>query len=203
MGPVEAWERPEGLLQGVSGAQGNKDNREGRPVRGAGELDGEHAGRDFGGRAHIGDIPWDLEFFSGKSKFVRNEVAGPGPVHWRIVLIANKLGEAKMLDTALLSSVARQMMGCDEVEIKGKTLPVRRTSRQGIRIVAFTNEGRQYTAIEQNPLKPSRWGELAQEGHQVVQFKDVQSNKFVAVVVDGEAKEYGGGKKREHPADRD
>jgi hypothetical protein len=27
--------------------------------------------------------------------------------------------------------------------------------------------------------------------HQVVQFKDVETNKFVAVAVDGEVKEYG------------
>ncbi len=36
-------------------------------------------------------------------------------------------------------------------------------------------EGRQYTAIEQNPEKPSRWGELARGGHQFFQFKDVKS----------------------------
>ena len=32
---------------------------------------------------------------------------------------------------------------------------------------------------------PSRWGQLAREGHQVVQFKDSGTNRFVAVVVDG------------------
>jgi hypothetical protein len=57
-------------------------------------------------------------------------------------------------------------------------------------------EGRQYAAIEQNPEKPSRWGDLARSGHQVVQFKNVETNRFVAVAVDGEAKEYGGGKSR-------
>ena len=40
-------------------------------------------------------------------------------------------------------------------------------------------------AIEQNAEKPSRWGQSAREGHQVVQFKDAESNRFVAVVVDG------------------
>ena len=99
-----------------------------------------------------------------------------------------------MLDTSLLSSVARQLLSADEVEVGGKRLPVRRTSKQGLRTVTFTMEGRQYAAIEQNPEKPSRWGELARSGHQVVQFKDVQTNRFVAVAVDGEAKEYGGGK---------
>lgn len=101
-----------------------------------------------------------------------------------------------MLDTSLLTSIAKQMMSADEVEVEGNRLPVRRTSKQGLRTVTFTIGGRQYTAIEQNPEKPSRWGQLARSGHQVVQFKDVQTNRFVAVAVDGEAKEYGGGKSR-------
>jgi hypothetical protein len=99
-----------------------------------------------------------------------------------------------MLDTSLLSSIARQLMTADEVEIEGKRLPVRRTSKQGLRTVTFTMGGPQYAAIEQNPDKPSRWGQLARSGHQVVQFKDTESNRFVAVAVDGEAKEYGGGR---------
>ena len=91
-------------------------------------------------------------------------------------------------------------MSVDEVEVEGKRLPVRRTSKQGLRTVTFTMGGRQYAAIEQNPGKPSRWGQLARSGHQVVQFKDVQANRFVAVVVDGEAKEYGGEKRRDQAA---
>jgi hypothetical protein len=105
-----------------------------------------------------------------------------------------------MLGTPLLSSIARHLMTADEVEIEGKRLPVRRTSRQGLRTVTFTMEGRQYAAIEQNPEKPSQWGQLAPSGHQVVQFKDVQANRYVAVAVDGDAKEYGGGKSRDQPA---
>lgn len=101
-----------------------------------------------------------------------------------------------MLDKSLLSSVAKQMMSGDEVEIEGKRLAVRRTSRQGLKTITFGMGDRQYAAIEQNPEKPSRWGKLARSGHQVVQFKDVQSNRFVAVAVDGEAKEYGGGRSR-------
>jgi hypothetical protein len=109
-----------------------------------------------------------------------------------------------MLKTSLLSSIARQMMISDEVEVEGKRLLVRRTSKQGLRTVTFTMDGRQHAAIEQNPSKPSRWGQLARSEHQVVQFKDVHTNRFVAVVVDGEVKEYGGGKSRGHPApDRD
>ena len=105
-----------------------------------------------------------------------------------------------MLDTLLLSSIAKQMLSADEVEVMGKRLPVRHTSKQRLKTVTFTIEGHQYTAIEQNPEKPSRWGQLARSGHQVVQFKDVETNKFVAVAVDGEVKEYGSGKKRDQPA---
>jgi hypothetical protein len=105
-----------------------------------------------------------------------------------------------MLDTSLFGSIARQLLSADEVDVEGKRLPVRRASKQGLRTVTFTVEGRQFAAIEQNPEKPSRWGELARSGHQVVQFKDVATNRFVAVAVDGEAKEYGGGKKRDQHA---
>ena len=51
--------------------------------------------------------------------------------------------------------------------------------------------GREYDAIEQNPEKASRWGQLAREGHQVVQFLDKTTRRFVAVAIDGKVKEYG------------
>ena len=96
-----------------------------------------------------------------------------------------------MLDTALLASIAQQMMQGSSVEANGKRLPVRRTSAHRLRTLAFTMDGRDYQAIEQNPEKPSRWGQLAREGRRVVQFKDVQTNRFVAVAVDGAVKVYG------------
>jgi hypothetical protein len=99
--------------------------------------------------------------------------------------------ERDMLDISLASAVAKPLMSADEVEIEGKRFRVNRTSRQGLRTVTFTMGGREYAAIEQNPGKPSRWGQLARSGHQVVQFKDVQSNRFVAASVDCEVKEYG------------
>src|SRR5713101_2588106 len=77
------------------------------------------------------------------------------------------------------------------VDLQGQSIRVRRTSSQRLKTVAFDMDGRKYEAIEQNPHKPSQWGKLASSGHQVVQFKDVQSNKFVAVSVDGKVKEYG------------
>lgn len=96
-----------------------------------------------------------------------------------------------MLDKDLLSSVAKQMMSNDTVEVNGKQIPVRRTSAHRFRMVGFEIDGREYEAIEQNPEKPSRWGQLASKGHQVVQFKDAQTNKFVAVSVDGKVRVYG------------
>lgn len=70
-------------------------------------------------------------------------------------------------------------------------LIIRRTSTQHLKTVTFAMDGREYTAIEQNPEKPSRWGQLAREGHRVVQFKDLETNRFVAVAVDGEVRVYG------------
>jgi hypothetical protein len=49
---------------------------------------------------------------------------------------------------------------------------------------------KQYQAIEQNPDRPSRWGKLAREGHRVVLFRDLMTQKYVAVAVDGEVKDY-------------
>ena len=96
-----------------------------------------------------------------------------------------------MLDVNLLASVATQLLTRDDVEAGGKRLRVRRTSSSRLRCVSFEAGGHRYEAIEQNAEKPSRWGQLAREGHQVVQFKDAESNRFVAVAVDGKVKEYG------------
>ena len=96
-----------------------------------------------------------------------------------------------MLDTALLSSVAMQMMSGSHVHLEGKSIPVRRTSARHLRTLTFAMNGREYQAIEQNPTKPSRWGRLARSGRQVVQFKDAETNRFVAVAVDGKVRVYG------------
>lgn len=99
-----------------------------------------------------------------------------------------------MLDAELLKSIADQVMTSAFVSLDGKSVPVRRTSTQRLRTVAFNVDDHRYQAIEQNPEKPSRWGQLARSGHQVVQFKDVERNQFVAVVVDGEVTFYGASK---------
>ena len=96
-----------------------------------------------------------------------------------------------MLDHELMSAIATQLMSATQIKLDDKVLPVRRTSAQRLKAVAFEMNGRKYQAIEQNPEKPSRWGQLARDGHQVVQFKDAATNRFVAVSVDGKIKEYG------------
>jgi hypothetical protein len=96
------------------------------------------------------------------------------------------------LDLALLKSIATQMIGGTEVNVGRKTMPVGRTSVHRLKTVTFQTGGRVYQAIQQNPDKPSRWGELARAGHHVVQFKDAETNRFVAGAVDGQVKVYGG-----------
>ncbi len=98
--------------------------------------------------------------------------------------------QAPEIDTALLSSVAKQLLRRRGVVIEGRRLPIRRSSRQYLRMVNFTMKGREFLAIEQNAAKPSYWGQLARAGHEVVQFKDVLTGHFVAVAVDGAVREY-------------
>jgi len=94
------------------------------------------------------------------------------------------------MDHAVLQSVAEQLLNSTKINLDGKISRVTRTSSQRLRTAAFEMNGRQFQAIEQNATKPSRWAQLAREGHQVVQFKDVQTSRFVAVSVDGEITEY-------------
>jgi hypothetical protein len=98
---------------------------------------------------------------------------------------------ATMLDRELLRSIATKLLSSTAFEVKGQNIRVHRTSSQRLRNARFTMNGREYEAIEQNPEKPSRWGKLAREGHQVVQFRDVAGSRYVGVAVDGEVKEYG------------
>jgi len=81
-------------------------------------------------------------------------------------------------------------MGGTSVVVNGKTLRVSRTGSQRLRTVRFVMGGREYQAIEQNPEKPSRWGKLAREGRRVVQVRDLETQKYVAAVVDGKVTEY-------------
>jgi hypothetical protein len=91
----------------------------------------------------------------------------------------------------ILGSVATQLMSGDEVVVDAQKVRVRRVGSGRLRMAQFKLNGRMLEAIEQNPEKPSRWGQLARQKHQVVQFLDPESHKYVAVAVDGKVKEYG------------
>jgi hypothetical protein len=96
-----------------------------------------------------------------------------------------------MLDHEILKSVAEQMMSASEVVAEGRRSRVTRTGARRLRTVRFVMGGKEHQAIEQNPEKPSRWGKLAREGHRVVQFRDLETQKYVAAVVDEKVQEYG------------
>ena len=99
-----------------------------------------------------------------------------------------------MFETAeqkVLQAVAMQLMNGEEVVLEDQQLRVRRVGDGRLRMVQFKLNGRVFEAFEQNRMKPSRWGLLAREKHQVVQFRDVVTHKYVAVAVDGEITEYG------------
>ncbi len=95
-----------------------------------------------------------------------------------------------MLEHEVLKSAAEQMMTSNEVSIEGKTFRATRTGARRFRTVKLMMGGTEYQAIEQNPEKPSRWGKLASAGHRVVQFRDLASGKYVAVVADEKVTEY-------------
>jgi len=96
----------------------------------------------------------------------------------------------------VLQSVAVQLMNEEVVALDGQKLRVKRVGSGRLRMVQFKLNGRMFEmfeAIEQNREKPSRWGQLAREKHQVVQFRDLATHKYVAVAVDGEITQYGRG----------
>ena len=97
----------------------------------------------------------------------------------------------KESEHSMLQTVAVQLMNENQVTIDDKRLRIKRVGTGRLRMVQFELNGRQFEAIEQNRDKPSRWGQLAREKHQVVQFRDVATHKYVAVAVDGEITEYG------------
>ncbi len=92
----------------------------------------------------------------------------------------------------VLESVARQVLsGAKEVDTPEGRVPVGKTPSKGLRRVEFSVEGHPVTGIEQNPHTASRWAKLAQAGHKVMQFRDGESGRYIAVVVDGKVKFYG------------
>jgi hypothetical protein len=58
-----------------------------------------------------------------------------------------------------------------------------------MREVDFLFEGKEIRDLGQNPDTKSRWAAMARDGKKVMQF--LIEGRYVAVVVDGEAKVYG------------
>ena len=94
--------------------------------------------------------------------------------------------------------------GAAEVELDGKTFPVRETPRKRLREVDFEFEGQPsritirdtkivLRGLEQNPKTESRWAQLARAGHKVMQF--LSAGRYVGNVVDGQVTRYGVKKK--------
>jgi hypothetical protein len=96
-----------------------------------------------------------------------------------------------MLDHETLKSVAEQLMSGSDVVLEGRASRITRTGSRRFRTVRFFMGGIEYQAIEQNPEKPSRWGKVARDGHRVVQFRNLDTQKYVAAAVDGKITEYG------------
>jgi hypothetical protein len=103
-----------------------------------------------------------------------------------LLTVGNVLSDA----AKILASVAVQLMKGDLVVLEDQKIPVRRVGRGRLRMASFRVNGRVLEAIEQNPEKAGQWGKLARDGHQVVQFRDVDMHKYVAVAVDGAVREY-------------
>jgi len=92
---------------------------------------------------------------------------------------------------SLLTSIAAELLNGAAVTVDGQRILVTRVGSGRLRSAKFMMNGRPIVAIEQNRNKQSRWGQLAKKGHQVVQFQDLTTKKYLAVVVDGEVFEYG------------
>src|SRR5260370_21437188 len=90
-----------------------------------------------------------------------------------------------------LVEVWRQALveGARAIKVGGKSYPVRRTSKRGLRQVDFTFNGSEIRGLEQNPDTKSRWAQLARAGKKVMQF--LSEGRYVANVVHGKVTLYG------------
>ena len=67
----------------------------------------------------------------------------------------------------------------DQVEIRGDSFKVTKTSQLRLRVVKVGN----YTFLEQNPEKDSVWGKMAHEGHKILWV--LEDDDYIAQVRDG------------------
>lgn len=92
----------------------------------------------------------------------------------------------------VLESVAQQVFsGAQQVDTLEGQVPVGKTPSKGLLRVEFSIDGDPVVGIEQNPHTASQWAKLAKAGHKVMQFRNGESGRYIAVVVDGKVKFYG------------
>jgi hypothetical protein len=91
-----------------------------------------------------------------------------------------------------LTEVWRQalMENAKAVELGSERYPVRSTPKRRLRQVDFVFEGNEIQGLEQNPQTKSQWAQMARSGSKVMQFPS--EGRYVANVVDGKVKFYGG-----------
>jgi hypothetical protein len=89
-----------------------------------------------------------------------------------------------------LIDVWRQVLveNAEVVELGTERYSVRRTSQSRLRRVDFVYEGINIRGLEQNPNTKSRWGEMAREGKEVMQF--LVEGRYAANVLDGKVTLY-------------
>lgn len=66
----------------------------------------------------------------------------------------------------VLESVATQLMNGELVMLEDRKIRVKRVGSGRLRMVQFKSNGRVLEAIEQNPEKPSRWGQDCTPGNE-------------------------------------
>jgi len=74
--------------------------------------------------------------------------------------------------------VYKAIFGANLLEIDGVIYPIRETSRSKLRHVNIED----YSFIEQNPNKTSKWARMAQEGHRIIWI--LKGKRYVAMVKD-------------------
>lgn len=90
----------------------------------------------------------------------------------------------------LLVDVWRQALvdRTERVVVGAASATVGTTRALGLRTVAFSFAGHAIEGIEQNPQKPSRWGQLARDGQRIMQFSC--RHRYFANVCEGKVTRY-------------
>jgi hypothetical protein len=96
----------------------------------------------------------------------------------------------------ILIEVWRQALveGAKTVALGGKSYPVFKTPKKGLRQVDFVFDGREIRGLEQNPETRSRWAQMAASGKKVMQF--LSHGRYIGAVAEGKMTLYGKGTSR-------